>query len=202
MRTDDRIPPGSANLARTASPHRGRRGQEHVTTEMEEHFHHRGHGGRRGRPIAAVPLPGRPLRLCVLCGPVPVRGAGARLVCRHPAVIRSSVLIRTPMSVGLARAALAQASVGRPGLKNCRYSVRSQIKTPRACGSAASYVYPIGGASGSCRARRLWNSPSYGTAAGRNQNWRTPCQSSTTCLMELRGIEPLTSAVRLQRSPS
>ena len=35
MRTDDRIPPGSANLARTASPHRGRRGHAPVSTEWK-----------------------------------------------------------------------------------------------------------------------------------------------------------------------
>src|ERR1700716_692533 len=62
---------------------------------MEEHFHYGGRGGRRGMPMDAVVLAVLCVR-CVLCGPVPVLGAGARLVCRHPALIRSSVLIRTP----------------------------------------------------------------------------------------------------------
>ena len=42
------------------------------------------------------------------------------------------------------------------------------------------------------RAHRHWNSTSYRTAAG--------CIQGKS--MELRGVEPLTSAVRLQRSPN
>ena len=41
------------------------------------------------------------------------------------------------------------------------------------------------------RAHRHWNSTSYRTAAGYPRTF-----------MELRGVEPLTSAVRLQRSPN
>src|SRR5690606_16011444 len=49
-----------------------------------------------------------------------------------------------------------------------------------------------------CHAHRHWNSTSYRTAAG-----LLPARGKTrSYCMELRGIEPLTSAVRLQRTPS
>ena len=35
-----------------------------------------------------------------------------------------------------------------------------------------------------------------------NDDEADPCGSASSSFMELRGIEPLTSAVRLQRSPS
>jgi hypothetical protein len=74
-------------------------------------------------------------------------------------------------------------------------------KNAASVSSAASYMSSDWRGLRIRHARRHWNCTSYRAAAGKNQDWREACQSVETS-MELRGIEPLTSAVRLQRSPS
>ena len=81
------------------------------------------------------------------------------------------------------------------------------MKTPRTLGSWR--CCPALFSRGNCLARRHWNSASYRAAAGKNplgENYADPDMFTQRrrrgCHMELTGIEPVTSAVRLQRSPS
>ena len=94
-----------------------------------------------------------------------------------------------------------------------RPCTRSRPETKNAAENSAAPHLPW--SSRSCHARRHWNSASYRTAAGINSGcgaaarhslelYVLPCNGASrdSAAMELRGLEPLTSAMRMQRSPS